>query len=74
MPATEHECEIFPLNPQDPTTVLGSMNMEVTVDGAVPSFAHATCGGSANETHFWGAPIETKNPSCVGVMSNSRMS
>lgn len=55
----------FPLNPGDGregVSLLGSMNMEITPDGATPAFDHGEISGSSDKAAYWGAPIETKAP------------
>ncbi len=59
----EYTC--FPLNPGDGAqgvSLLGSMNMEITPDGATPAFDHGAITGGGDFAHYFAAPIETKAP------------
>lgn len=63
--AGEQEYDVFPLNPGDGregVSLLGSMNMEITPDGACPAFDHGAISGGGDKAHYWGGPIETKAP------------
>lgn len=55
-------CDIFPLRDGDPTNVLGSINVEITSEGAVPAYDHGLCSGSVNPGHYTVNALETKAP------------
>jgi len=63
--AGEQEYSAFPLNPGDGAkgvSLLGSMNMEITPDGACPSFDHGSVTGGGDKFHYWYSPLESQAP------------
>lgn len=55
---------IFPPQPGDPTNFLGTVNVEITPEGAVPAFDNGEVSGSVNPLHYFVQPgIETKDSS-----------
>src|SRR3990167_7036272 len=63
--AGEQEYSAFPLNPGDGAkgvSLLGSMNMEITPDGACPSFDHGSITGGGDKFHYWYSPLESQAP------------
>ena len=56
------DCDIFPPQPGDPTNFLGTVNVEITPEGAVPAFDHGEVSGSVNPLHYFVQPgIETRD-------------
>src|SRR3990167_4692781 len=46
-------CQVFPIRPGDRASYLGSMNVEITADGACPSFDHGAMTGSGDKLPFF---------------------
>src|SRR3990167_2254965 len=59
MPVTR----IFPVRPDGPSSYGGSQNVIITEDGASPSFDHGSMTSAGDKGHYFGDPVETKNPS-----------
>ena len=63
--AGEQEYSAFPLNPGDGregVSLLGSMNMEITPDGATPAFDIGSISGGGDKYHYWYSPLESQAP------------
>jgi hypothetical protein len=57
-----HRCQVFPIRPGDRSSYLGSMNVEITADGACPSYDHGAMSGSGDKLHYFVTALEAKGP------------